>query len=530
MLFIFYIVFFYFFLGILVLFLPYGKWFFCLGRGDFFSFFLSFNFEIVLFLFVLLFVSFMVFLFGFFYMGSSVRLFYFFIILFSFVMSTVGLIIFSGSIVVTLFFWDFLGLSSFFLVLFYNNVVSRSGAMSTVFTNRVGDFCIFLFFNGFVFFTLSILSYQFFNCLISLMLFLAGFIKGGQYPFGSWLPKAMAAPTPVSCLVHSSTLVTAGVMLMDFYFYVCLSSFSLSVVFFVGFFTIFFSGLCALLEQDAKKIVALSTMSQIGFCFLCMGSGYHYVSFVHMIGHSFFKSLLFMQVGYIIYLGQGLQDYRGFSGGFVSVPLIVRLQILVSLFCLCGLLFTSGGLSKEYFISCFYSGSFGFFLVFFYFLGVFFTFCYSLRLFNIFGVFNLSFDFVGFSSKIFFFSGFFLVFFSVFFIFWLFMNFLCLSIKFCRFESLVWLLYFFLVFCLFNFFFNYNVLEFKNKFFMDSFSLFIYRFFPKLFYLDNFIFFFNYFFFSFVSFFSFFFSFVLRGGVYSGFFLLFFFFLFFCIF
>lgn len=350
---------------------------------------------LVLFLLIILkFVYFFCFVVGFFYSFCiwfflyagcfSFVLFFFF--LFLFVLRIGGLIVFRGSIILVLIFWDFLGVSSFFLVLFYNNVVSRSRSISTVFTNRIGDFCIFLFFNGFIFFSVGVFSYQFFSSLLVFMLFISAFVKGGQYPFGSWLPKAIAAPTPVSCLVHSSTLVTAGVMLMDCYFYVCLNSDVLTFVFYVGFFTIVFSGLCALVEQDAKKVVALSTMSQIGFCFLAIGSGLHYISFIHIIRHSFFKSLLFMQIGYLIYINCGNQDYRGYSYLGICAPILVQLQVFVSVVCLCGLLFTSGCCSKEYFMSRFYYSSFNFFLVFFYFFGVFLTFCYCYRMIYLFRV------------------------------------------------------------------------------------------------------------------------------------------------
>lgn len=360
----------------------------------------------------------MVFIYGSFYMLGVSRLFYFFFILFLFVFSMCGLIVFRGSVVLTLIFWDFLGVSSFFLVLFYGNVGSRNGAMRTVFTNRIGDFCIFFFFNGFVLFSLGHFSYQFFRSLIIFMLFLSSFIKGGQYPFGSWLPKAMAAPTPVSCLVHSSTLVTAGVMLMDCYVYVSISADVLSFVFYVGFFTILVSGVCSLFESDVKKVIALRTMSQIGFCFLAIGRGLHYLSYVHMISHSFFKSLLFMQVGYVIYINLGQQDYRGYSFYNFCCPVLVQLQVFLSVVCLCGLLFTRGGCSKEYFMSRFYYDSFSFFLVFFYFLGVFLTFCYCYRMLFLFRVGISGLDYVGFSSKLFYGSCFFLVFFSVVFTFW----------------------------------------------------------------------------------------------------------------
>nr|WLV27616.1 NADH dehydrogenase subunit 5 [Mansonella ozzardi] len=528
--FVWYVLIFYFILIFFVFTLPYGKWIYNYGFSDFFSFTLIFNFEICLFLFVLMLVSLMVFMYGSFYMVGVSRLFYFFFFLFLFVLSMGGLIVFSGSIIMTLIFWDFLGVSSFFLVLFYGNMSSFSGSMSTIFTNRIGDFCIFLFFNGFVFFSCGSLSYQFFGSLVVIMLLLSSFIKGGQYPFGSWLPKAMAAPTPVSCLVHSSTLVTAGVMLMDCYVFITLDCNILCFVFYTGFFTMVVSGFCSLVEEDAKKIVALSTMSQIGFCFLAIGSGFHYLSYIHMISHSFFKSLLFMQVGYLIFVNFGQQDYRSYSFMGLSAPLLVQLQIFFSVVCLCGLLFTSGCCSKEYFMSRFYYGSFNFFLVFFYFLGVFFTFCYCYRMLYLFRVGGGVLDYVGFSSKLFYRSCFFLVFFSIVFTFWWIVSLLSLPMVFNRFEYFVVPFYVFFIYCFFNYFFRYNFVEFKNKFFMDYYALTIYKVIPSFFYFDSLINGLNYFFFGGFHLFSYFFFSLFRGFYHIGVLIIFFFVLLFLIF
>nr|YP_011001037.1 NADH dehydrogenase subunit 5 [Mastophorus muris]WPN85873.1 NADH dehydrogenase subunit 5 [Mastophorus muris] len=525
-----YVVFFYLFLLLLVLFVPMGKWSYSFGLSDFMSFSISYDLEVCLFFIVLLLISLMIFVYGSFYMIGVNRLLYFFLLLFSFVMSMGGLILFSGSVLLTLVFWDFLGISSFFLVLFYNNVSSRCGSMSTVFTNRIGDFCIFLFFNGLVLFSVGSLSNQFFGSLVGFMLFISAFIKGGQYPFGSWLPKAMAAPTPVSCLVHSSTLVTAGVMLMSFYSYVSLSSVALFFIFCVGFFTMFFASCCALVEEDAKKIVALSTMSQIGFCFLAMGCGLHYVSYIHMISHSFFKSLLFMQMGYLIFMNLGQQDYRGYSLAGFCAPVLVQLQVFVSVVCLCGLLFTSGFCSKDYFLSRFYYGSFNFFLVVMYFLGVFLTFCYCYRILFLFSVGFIGCDCAGFFSKLFCCSGFILVFFSVCFTFWWIFNLLSLSFSFNRFEYFIVFFYLFILFCVFNYFLKYGVLELSNKFFMDSYAKFIYKLNPGVFYLENFVIGVNYFFFGGLRFFSFVFFSVFRGFTHVGVLVLLFFFIFFVVF
>nr|YP_010332256.1 NADH dehydrogenase subunit 5 [Tetrameres grusi]UNY39755.1 NADH dehydrogenase subunit 5 [Tetrameres grusi] len=506
-----YVLFFYFVLCVFLFFVPYGSWNYSCGFNDFFSFSVSFSFEVCLFFLVLIFVSFFIFVYGSFYMVGGVRLFYFFLVLFSFVMSMGGLIVFSNCVILTLVFWDFLGVSSFFLVLFYNNVVGRCGAMSTVFTNRIGDFSIFLFFNGLILFSVGFLSCQFFSSLVGVMLFVSSFIKGGQYPFGSWLPKAMAAPTPVSCLVHSSTLVTAGLMLMDFYSYVSLGSDFLLFVFFFGFLTVVVSGCCALVESDCKKVVALSTMSQMGFCFLCIGCGLHYVSFVHMIGHSFFKSLLFMQVGYLIFVNFGQQDFRGYSFFGFCVPYLVCLNIYLCVVCLCGLMYTSGYCSKEYFVSCFYCGSYSVLLAFFYFFGVFLTFCYCYRMLFLFRVEFCNYGYVGFSSKLYYLSCCFLVFFSVCFIFWWFFNFLNFVDIFNRIEFFVVFFYFFFLFCVLNYFFKFFVLEFCNKFFMDNYSFFVYKLIPNFWFFELIGLGFNYFLFGLLRFFFFSFFMLFRG-------------------
>nr|YP_011004204.1 NADH dehydrogenase subunit 5 [Metathelazia capsulata]WPS93539.1 NADH dehydrogenase subunit 5 [Metathelazia capsulata] len=527
--FVWYVLIFYIFCFFFLFFLPYGKWSFNFGVWDFLNFTLNFNFDVFIFLFVLFFISFMVFLYGSFYMTNVIRLLYFFLVLFSFVLSMGGLVIFSGSVFLTLVFWDFLGISSFFLVLFYNNMISRSGSMSTVFTNRIGDFCIFIFFNGLFLCSSSYLNYQFFYSLVVFMFFLSAFIKGGQYPFGSWLPKAMAAPTPVSCLVHSSTLVAAGVMLMDFYFYVSVNYSSLVFIFFVGYFTMMFSSFCGLFEQDVKKLVALSTMSQMGFCFMSIGCGLHYVSFLHLISHSFFKSLLFTQVGYLIYFNMGMQDRRGYSLGNFCFPFFCRFQILFCLFNLCGLIFTSGFFSKDYIISSFYYYSYNFFLFFFYFLGIFLTFCYCYRMFSVFFISNYSVNFFYGMNFYYYLSTFFLFFFSLFFIYYILNNYFLFFIFFSYFEYLFWLFYIFFLLMFLKFFFNYIFFEFKYKFFMDVYSYLVYKLFPNLKYFDYFVFSFNYFIFSLFNFLFFvFFSFT-RGIFPFSFFLCFFliFFLFF---
>ena len=240
-----------------------------------------------------------------------------------------------------------MGISRFFLVLFYNNWDRCRGAMNTVLTNRLGDYFLFIFMCGFWFSGLRFLRLILRFGLGLGVLVLAGFTKRAQFPFRSWLPKAMSAPTPVSSLVHRRTLVTAGLVLV-LNFCLGLGNRFVSMVMVVGgLLTMVFSRLAALVEEDLKKVVALRTLSQIGFSFLAVGVGVGFVALLHLLRHALFKRCLFMQVGYIIHRLGGQQDGRGY-GGLVGLSVLVQLQLLVTLFCLCGLLVSRGAGSKDW--------------------------------------------------------------------------------------------------------------------------------------------------------------------------------------
>ena len=147
--------------------------------------------------------------------------------------------------------WEGLGISSFYLVAFSRSRSSIAGAIITIITNRLGDICYFVALG------LGLLGVGSLPVLV--VLALAACTKRSQYPFRSWLPAAMAAPTPVSRLVHSRTLVTAGIYLL---IRIGLGGFSMLGV--LGAVTMVGGGIVAWLGQDAKKIVALSTLSQLG--------------------------------------------------------------------------------------------------------------------------------------------------------------------------------------------------------------------------------------------------------------------------
>jgi NADH-ubiquinone oxidoreductase chain 5 len=209
---------------------------------------------------------------------------------------------------------------------------------------------------------------------------LTSFTKSAQFPFSSWLPKAISAPTPVSALVHSRTLVTAGLFLL-IKFSLILNYFNLIVVvFIVGLLTMVIASVCALFDPDFKKVIALRTLSQLGFLMISLGLGNIFLSFFHLISHACFKSCLFIQIGFIIHSFYSQQDRRGYnSRGAVS--LLVQLQTLLCLFCLSGLIFTSGFVSKDFILEFFYSvSSEGVLLRILFFFGVFLTFLYRIRL------------------------------------------------------------------------------------------------------------------------------------------------------
>lgn len=172
------------------------------------------------------------------------------------------------------------------------------------------------------------------------------FTKSAQIPFSSWLPAAMAAPTPVSSLVHSSTLVTAGVYLIFRHLNtIVIKELSLFVCF-VGISTIFLASMSAINEKDIKKMVALSTLRQLGLMVFSLGSGWVFIAFFHLIIHAFFKAIIFIRIGNIIHHSQLYQSIKNTGSIVYSSPLI-RTSTLVASLRLCGVPFTAAFFSKE---------------------------------------------------------------------------------------------------------------------------------------------------------------------------------------
>lgn len=302
----------------------------------------------------LIFLSFVLFISGrvFYYSGEyiegEINLSRFIFLLAGFV-GSMGLLIFSPNLIRILLGWDGLGLVSYCLVIYYQNYKSLNAGTLTVLSNRVGDVLILL---GIVW----IINYGDWRfvawigndqrlILTRALIVLASLTKRAQIPFSAWLPAAIAAPTPVSSLVHSSTLVTAGIYLVirlgwvyDFWINELLIV--LSVL------TMFIAGLGACFEFDLKKIIALSTLRQLGLIIYRLSLGLVKVALFHLLIHALFKALLFIRAGCIIHGFKGWQDIRIIGNIITSLPFI-RSCFVVSNLALRGIPFLAGFYSKD---------------------------------------------------------------------------------------------------------------------------------------------------------------------------------------
>merc|ERR1719290_78046 len=230
--------------------------------------------------------------------------------------------------------------------------------MLTALINRVGD--VLLFAAGGIILSSSSTFFQLPSCL----LVLASFTKSAQVPFSSWLPAAILAPTPVSALVHSSTLVTAGVYLL-----LRLGPTSSVLVLFVGIFTTLVSGLACFLEVDLKKIIALSTLRHLGIMMCSIGLGLRGLAFAHLNLHASFKALLFIVTGTLIHVLHCSQDFRHFSCFFLLYPFLMTC-LLLGVLSMCGLVFLSGWASKDVILESCYSHGYSLLFTILFYLGL----------------------------------------------------------------------------------------------------------------------------------------------------------------
>nr|YP_010128172.1 NADH dehydrogenase subunit 5 [Tropidothorax cruciger]QPP20741.1 NADH dehydrogenase subunit 5 [Tropidothorax cruciger] len=343
---------------------------------------LLFDWMSLLFIGSVFFISSMVILYSDSYMKEDLFNIRFLFLVFLFVISMMFMII-SPNLVSILLGWDGLGLVSYCLVIYYQNFNSFNAGMLTILMNRLGDVSILLgigvLFNSgswyFMYYNYYCYDYSYF---LMILVVLASFTKSAQIPFSSWLPAAMAAPTPVSALVHSSTLVTAGVYLL-IRFSNLFNYFDTSFFLLISVLTMFMSSLGASFEYDIKKIIALSTLSQLGLMMSILFIGYPVVAFFHLLTHAFFKALLFLCAGLIIHCVNDTQDIR-YMGGLVNLLPFTVSCFGISNFSLCGIPFLSGFYSKDMILELMMMSSYNFFIFVIFYVSVGLTVFYSIRL------------------------------------------------------------------------------------------------------------------------------------------------------
>nr|YP_010610461.1 NADH dehydrogenase subunit 5 [Opimothrips tubulatus]WAO28728.1 NADH dehydrogenase subunit 5 [Opimothrips tubulatus] len=347
-----------------------------------FNFLVYLDFMSSLFLSLVFFISSLILMYSKVYMKADVYNLRFIWILIFFVLSMMFFII-CPNIISLILGWDGLGLVSYCLVIYYQNFSANVSGMITALSNRIGDSFLIIsicYFMNFGMFNYLNLKTSLFNLGLVMILILISITKSAQIPFSSWLPAAMAAPTPVSSLVHSSTLVTAGVFLMiRFNHYLMLNYISYYTLMILSLLTLCMAGLSANVEMDFKKIIALSTLSQLGMMMSSLSMGLKEISFFHLIMHALFKALMFMCSGNFIHLNFSTQDLR-FYGKSMYISEVSYLMFSISNLSLCGMPFLCGFYSKDLILELVLMKNLNFLLFFFYMFGTFLTVMYSYRL------------------------------------------------------------------------------------------------------------------------------------------------------
>jgi len=278
------------------------------------------------------------------------------------------MLVLAGNFLLLYVFWEAVGLCSYLLIGFwYTRPAAAQAGKKAFIVNRVGDF-------GFglgvmwLWAVLGTLNYaDVFKGVetlspatatgIALLLFMGACGKSAQLPLHTWLPDAMEGPTPVSALIHAATMVTAGVyMVARSHVLFERSGVALSVVMWVGVATALFAATVGLVQTDIKRVLAYSTMSQLGYMFAAVGLGAYAAGIFHLVTHAFFKALLFLGAGSVIHALQGEQDLRR-MGGLAPRMVITTITMAIGAAGLSGVIFLSGFFSKdEILAAAFHSG------------------------------------------------------------------------------------------------------------------------------------------------------------------------------
>lgn len=270
------------------------------------------------------------------------------------------LLVLGSNYVVMFIGWEGVGLCSYLLIGFwFTNSSYASAAKKAFVMNRIGDlgfliavFSIFITFNSVEFATVfpqaaAMASGDSMLVLITILLFIGAVGKSAQIPLFTWLPDAMAGPTPVSALIHAATMVTAGIyMIARSNILFTLAPSTLGLISVIGLATLFLAASIALSQTDIKKVLAYSTVSQLGYMFLGLGVGAYTGAFFHVITHAFFKALLFLGAGSVIHAMSNEQDMRNMGGLKKKLP-VTFLTMMIGTIAIAGLPPFSGFFSKD---------------------------------------------------------------------------------------------------------------------------------------------------------------------------------------
>ena len=301
------------------------------------------------------FISCVVCLFSVYYMKHDKGIFRYFLILGSFVSSMIGLIA-ADHLLLLFVFWELVGFFSYLLIGFwFDNEAKSEAARNAFITNRIADVG---FLTGIVllwaccdslFISEWNLDWQL-PVGVAFGLLIGAMGKSAQFPFHTWLPKAMAGPTPVSALIHAATMVAAGVYLL-FRISPFIPPEMKGLIALIGAITALVSGYIACFQFDIKKVLAYSTISQLGFMFMAVGAAGSGPALFHLWTHAFFKAGLFLCAGAVIHFFQqqkvkDAQDIRSMGGIWKVMP-VTFLSFTICMFALIGLPFFTGFLSKD---------------------------------------------------------------------------------------------------------------------------------------------------------------------------------------
>jgi NADH-quinone oxidoreductase subunit L len=306
-------------------------------------------------LFVVAFVGFLIHVFSLGYMGDDSARPRYFGGLSIFMFSMLGITL-ADNLIMIFVFWELVGFSSYLLIAHYFKTDESANASRKAFiVNRIGDFgfLIGIILTYWVYGTVNLneladlADFSPSLATTTLCLLLAcGFIgKSAQFPLHVWLPDAMAGPTPVSALIHAATMVAAGVYLLiriDFLF----TEDALGLIAFMGGLMGLYAGFCALVQRDIKKILAYSTLSQLGYMAAAFGMGAPGLALFHLTTHAFFKALMFLGSGSVIYACHHEQDIFKYGGLRKRMPL-TAITFLIGVFAISGVNFFSGYFSKD---------------------------------------------------------------------------------------------------------------------------------------------------------------------------------------